>query len=275
MKDNRPVDAIGRAHAVAGPDARIVSLVPSLTELLFDIGAGDRLVGRTGFCVHPRQQLKTVPKVGGTKSVDIEAIRDLAPTHVIVNIDENEKPTVDELAKFVPNIIVTHPLGPLDNLPLYRLFGGIFGREEGAAELCEAFQKTYFRTVGACADLPRERVLYLIWKSPWMTVSDDTYISRTLATVGWDTLPVPGGARYPHVELTPELLGSVDRVLLSSEPYAFRDRHLEEIRVLMVAMQERPPIHVSLIDGEMTSWYGSRAIEGLRYLAKYRADPPN
>ena len=275
MKSERPVDAIGRAHAVARPDARIVSLVPSLTELLFDIGAGDRLVGRTGFCVHPRQQVKTVPKVGGTKSVDIDAIRDLAPTHLIVNIDENEKPTVDELAKFVPNIIVTHPMGPLDNLSLYRLFGGIFGREEGAAELCEDFQKTYFRTVGACADLPRERVLYLIWKSPWMTVSADTYISRTLATVGWDTLPVPGGERYPHVALTPELLGSVDRVLLSSEPYAFRDRHLEEIRVLMVAMQECPPIHVSLIDGEMTSWYGSRAIEGLRYLAKYRAEPPN
>src|SRR5512146_2198765 len=129
MKKNAPraVDAIGRAHAPARSDARIVCLVPSVTELLFELGAGDRLVGRTGFCVHPKDRIRTIPKVGGTKSVDIEAVRALAPTHVVVNVDENEKPTVDRLAAFVPNVIVTHPLGPLDNLPLYRLLGAIFG----------------------------------------------------------------------------------------------------------------------------------------------------
>ncbi len=95
---SRVADAIGRVHAAARADARIVSLVPSITELLFELGAGDRLVGRTGFCIHPREQIRTVPKVGGTKSVDMEAIRALAPTHLIVNIDENEKPTVDQLA---------------------------------------------------------------------------------------------------------------------------------------------------------------------------------
>ncbi len=152
---SRAVDAIGRAHALARADARIVSLVPSLTELLFELGVGDRLVGRTGFCIHPKDRIKTVPKVGGTKSVDIEAIRALAPTHLIVNIDENEKPTIDLLAGFVPNVIVTHPLGPLDNPPLYRLIGGIFGRESRAAELSEAFRKAYADAVLACVDLPR------------------------------------------------------------------------------------------------------------------------
>lgn len=277
---SRLVDAIGRVHALARADARIVSLVPSVTELLFALGIGDRLVGRTGFCIHPKDNIKTVPKVGGTKSVDIDAIRGLAPTHLIVNIDENEKSTVDQLASFVPNVIVTHPLGPLDNMALYRLLGGIFGRESRAEELCEAFQKAYADAVGACADLPRERVLYLIWKSPWMTVSRDTYISRTLAAVGWDTVEIESKDRYPKIELTPELVSRVDRVLLSSEPYAFRERHLDEIRQMLAAAdhffvptaleEAESPVPVSLIDGEMASWYGSRAIEGMKYLSRLR-----
>ncbi len=266
---------------MARTDARIVSLVPSVTELLFALGTGDRLVGRTGFCIHPKDNIKTVPKVGGTKSVDIGAIRGLAPTHLIVNIDENEKSTVDQLASFVPNVIVTHPLGPLDNMALYRLLGGIFGRESRAEELCEAFQKAYADAVGACADLPRERVLYLIWKSPWMTVSRDTYISRTLAAVGWDTVEIESKDRYPKIELTPELVSRVDRVLLSSEPYAFGERHLDEIRQTLAAAdhffvptaleEAESPVPVSLIDGEMASWYGSRAIEGMKYLSRLRA----
>ena len=278
------VDAIGRVHALARADARIVSLVPSVTELLFALGIGDRLVGRTGFCVHPKDNINTVPKVGGTKSVDIQRIRELAPTHLIVNIDENEKPTIDQLANFVPNVIVTHPLGPLDNLPLYRLLGGIFDRESRAAELCEAFQKAHFNAVRACADLPRERVLYLIWKSPWMTVSRDTYVSRTLAAVGWDTVEIKSQDRYPKIEFTAELVSRVDRVLLSSEPYAFRERHLDEIRQAIAAANHffvptpleevESPVTVSLIDGEMTSWYGSRAIEGMRYLVNLRTSVP-
>jgi ABC-type Fe3+-hydroxamate transport system substrate-binding protein len=282
MKTNPPraVDAIGRAHAVARADARIVSLVPSVTELLFELGVGDRLVGRTGFCIHPKDSIKTVPKVGGTKSVDIERIRELAPTHLIVNVDENEKPTVDQLASFVPNVIVTHPFGPLDNPPLYRLLGTIFGRESRAEELCEAFQKAYSDAVGACAHLPRERVLYFIWKSPWMTVSRDTYISRTLAAVGWDTLEIESKDRYPEIRLTPELLLRADRILLSTEPYAFLERHLDEIRQMLAAggndfvptpMEDSDsPVTVSLIDGEMTSWYGSRAIKGMKYLSRLR-----
>ena len=278
----RVVDAIGRAHALARPDARIVSLVPSITELLFELGIGDRLVGRTGFCIHPKGNIKTVPKVGGTKSVDIERIRELAPTHVIVNVDENEKPTVDQLASFIPNVIVTHPLGPLDNLPLYRLLGGIFGREERAEELCAEFRAAYDKAVAACERLARETVLYLIWKSPWMTVSRDTYVSRTLAAVGWDTVEIESKDRYPKIELTAELMSRVDRVLLSSEPYAFREHHLDEIRQTLAAAdhffvptaleEAESPVTVSLIDGEMTSWYGSRAIEGMRYLRHQRAD---
>ncbi len=274
------VDAIGRVHALARADARIVSLVPSVTELLFALGIGDRLVGRTGFCIHPKGNIDTVPKVGGTKSVDIQRIRELAPTHLIVNIDENEKPTIDQLTNFVPNVIVTHPLGPLDNLPLYRLLGGIFDREGRAEELCAQFRAAHDKAVAACEHLPRETVLYLIWKSPWMTLSRDTYISRTLAAVGWDTVEIKSKDRYPKIEFTTELVSRVDRVLLSSEPYAFRERHLDEIRQAIAAANHffvptaleevELPVTVALIDGEMTSWYGSRAIEGMKYLSRLR-----
>ena len=131
-------DAIGVEHprVDAAQECRIVSLVPSVTELICALGLAPALVGRTGFCIHPRLTLEPIPKIGGTKDVNIDKIRQLAPTHLLVNIDENEKPTVDTLSRFVPNVIVTHPVAPEDNLSLYRLLGGIFGKEREAESLC-------------------------------------------------------------------------------------------------------------------------------------------
>jgi hypothetical protein len=163
-------------------------------------------------------------------------------------------------------------VAPLDNLALYRLIGGIFGRADRAEALRAEFRAAYDGAVAACSRLPRENVLYLIWKDPWMTVSRDTYISRTLAAIGWDTVAIQSSDRYPKIELTVELLSGVDRVLLSSEPYSFREKHLEEVRNLLLPFTRHvSPVTVSLIDGEMTSWYGSRAIEGMRFLARLRA----
>lgn len=265
------VDAAGTRHVVVTTAPRIVSLVPSLTELICDLGLAGWLVGRTGFCVHPRAVVRGIPKVGGTKNVDIERIRTLAPTHLIVNIDENEKPAVDTLADFVPHVIVTHPLAPRDNLDLYRLLGGIFGAVERAQSLCCGFEHALDAIATACRRLPRQNVLYLIWRAPWMTVSRDTYISRTLALIGWDTLPAASDKRYPEIELEPALLAAPDHILLSSEPYRFRERHLDEIRKLLPSHAQA---RVALIDGEMTSWYGSRAIRGLAYLKDFRLNTP-
>lgn len=267
-------DAIGRAHIPARPDARIVSLVPSLTELLFALGLGSRVVGRTGFCVHPKPEVKTVAKVGGTKDFDLEKIRALAPTHLIVNVDENPRERVEAAAAFVPDVIVTHPMGPLDNPPLFRLLGGIFHAEAGAEGLAREFQSAYREAVEATSRLPRERVLYLIWKDPWMTISRDTYVARTLESVGWDQIDVGNPDRYPTLYLE-SVIGRVDRVLLSSEPYAFRPRDVEPVREAMNVTSPVPghsvrTVTVSLIDAEMTSWYGSRAIGGMRYLVSIR-----
>ncbi|MGQ0579407.1 MAG: helical backbone metal receptor, partial [Betaproteobacteria bacterium] len=210
-------DAVGRAHAPAGPGTRIVCLVPSITELLFELGLGDRIVGRTGFCVHPKPEVKKVAKVGGTKDFDLEKIRALAPTHLIVNVDENPRERVEAAAAFVPSVIVTHPMGPLENPPLYRLLGGIFRAEAEAERLDREFQSAYFEAVEATSRQPRERVLYLIWKDPWMTISRDTSIARTLHSVGWDQIDLENPGRYPTLYLE-SVAGRVDRVLLSSEP---------------------------------------------------------
>ena len=269
-------DAVGRSHAPAEPDARIVCLVPSITELLFALGLGWRVVGRTGFCVHPKPEVKKVAKVGGTKDFDLEKIRALAPTHLVVNVDENPRERVETAAAFVPNVIVTHPMGPLENPALYRLLGGIFRAEAEAESLAREFQAAYREAVEATSRQPRERVLYLIWKDPWMTISRDTYIARTLESAGWDQIDVGNPDRYPTLYLE-SVLGRVDRVLLSSEPYAFRPRDVEAVKEATNVTSPVPghsvrTITVSLIDAEMTSWYGSRAIEGMRYLASLRTE---
>lgn len=262
-------DAAGVRHEVAADDARIVSAVPSITELLFDLGLGARVVGRTGFCIHPREQVRSVARVGGTKTLDPQRIRRLAPTHLIVNVDENPRALVEEVARFVPHVIVTHPCAPEDNLGLFRLLGGIFSREAAAQALCAAFEQELARTRAAAATLPPQRVLYLIWKAPWMTVSDDTYIARTLAAAGWTNAAPPARTRYPGVELEPALLAHTDLVLLSSEPYAFTERHAAALRESLPAGCRT---RVALIDGTMVSWYGSRALAGMAYLRQLRAE---
>ncbi|WER46150.1 helical backbone metal receptor [Cupriavidus sp. WKF15] len=266
-------DAIGLQHAAASGDVRIASLVPSVTELLFALELGGSMVARTGFCIHPEPAVRAVAKVGGTKDVKLDRLRALAPTHVVVNVDENRRETVDEIRRFVPNVIVTHPCAPEDNLELYRLLGGIFGRQTQAETLCAALQAE----LGAIRARvwPARKVLYAIWQDPWMTVSRDTYISRMLALVNWQTWPEAApqacadgdcsrpntaGERYPSFRWNDALVRGLDEVLLSTEPYRFTEDHAD-------ALERQLGKPVQLVDGEMLSWYGSRAIEGVRYLA--------
>lgn len=263
-------DAASQRHPPAKGDFRIACLVPSITELLFDLGLGGRVVARTGFCIHPREQVLAVPKVGGTKDVNLERLKQLSPTHCIVNIDENTRETADALRAFVPNVIVTHPQSPADNLPLFDLIGGIFGREQVAAGLAAQLRAQLYRM--AQCQWPERRVLYLIWRNPWMTVARDTYVSQMLALVNWQTLPdvqggAAGAARYPQLSLTEPWLGSVQEVLLSSEPYRFDAAALRDMQAQL--RDCAPHARVRLVDGEMCSWYGSRAIAGLNYLAEY------
>jgi ABC-type Fe3+-hydroxamate transport system substrate-binding protein len=252
-------DAVGARHT-PDPAARIVSLVPSVTELLCELGLAGNIVGRTGFCIHPAGMVAAIPKVGGTKDVNIEKIRRLAPTHLVVNIDENEKPTVEALAAFVPHIVVTHPLAPRDNLELARLMGGVFGADAQARAWCAQFEAEY-AALRATPKRPPQTMLYCIWQDPWMSVSKDTYIARMMAEIGWSVPQLEDAARYPRFEWNAELVDRIDGVLLSTEPYRFTEAHADALE-----QQIGKPVH--LVDGEMMSWYGSRSLAGLRYLRR-------
>ncbi|WP_431049238.1 helical backbone metal receptor [Roseateles sp. L2-2] len=289
-----------------------MSLVPSVTELLFALGLGPWIVGRTGFCIHPAAAVSAISKIGGTKDVNLPKLRALAPTHVVVNVDENRLDTVEALRDEIPHLVVTHPCAPEDNLALIaqivemvEVFAAELGvrsepsgrkdvREDevlyseaalpDVPELRDRAERLAAELQGelaACrsfrADLPAEqpgrRVLYLIWRAPWMTVARDTYIARMLAEVGWQTWPpVEGGshgaARYPVVTGSEPWLADIDELLLSSEPYRFGEEHLAEAQALC------PNARVRLVDGELISWYGPRAAEGLRYLRELAEGPP-
>ena len=251
-------------------DVRIASLVPSLTELVVALGLGERLVARTGWCIHPAEALAGVPKIGGTKTVNLAKLRRLAPTHVLVNVDENRSETVAAICAWgeaAPQIVVTHPVDPEDNLALVAQLTALFGGLPEVAARAEALSGDLRRELEQTqrAGRPVVRVLYLIWHDPWMTVARDTYISRMLARVNWLTLPAtvggPAGAdRYPRLCGDEPWLDQVERVLLSSEPFTFEPRHLEAAQALC------PNARVQRVDGELLSWYGARAVAGLAYL---------
>jgi ABC-type hemin transport system substrate-binding protein len=273
---------------------RIVCLVPSITELIVDMGLGDYLVGRTGFCIHPAAVVQHIPKVGGTKAVNMDKIRALAPTHVVVNVDENEKPVVDALRLWGTQVVVTHPQGPSDNIALIDQLLTAFTTQDTInsvaasaiiqrATTLKEKMSTRLAALQAYraqnrAPLSRQRVLYLIWQDPWMTVARDTYISRMLDLIGWQTWPAahggdgittPGAGRYPVIQGDEPWLASIDRVLLSSEPYSFSADHIAQVQSWL------PHTKVQLVDGEMLSWYGSRAIQGLDYLLTLSGEAPS
>lgn len=249
---------------------RIACLVPSLTELLFALGLGPWVVARTGFCVHPADAVAAVPKVGGTKDVNLAKLRRLAPTHVLVNIDENQAATAQALREFVPRVIVTHPCAPAEVDALIVQIARAFADVPGVAERATALRAELERELAATRPGPDMPALYLIWREPWMTVARDTYISRLLALAGWRTMPAidggaHGAARYPRVQGDEPWLEEVRELLLSSEPYAFTAAHMAEAQALC------PNARVRLVDGELLSWYGPRTAAGLRYLRQLAA----
>jgi len=258
------VDDAGAHHQIAAADARILSLVPSITELLFDLSLSDQLVGRTAFCIHPKPAVDDIPSVGGTKRINMDKVRALNATHAIVNIDETPKQMADALADMGLIIVVTHPVEVADNARLFRLIGGLFNRQTEAGTLAAELQLEISAFRG---DQTARNVLYIIWQNPWMTISRDTYISRFLALANWRTVAHDAAVRYPEIDLTDDLLAGVDLVLFSTEPFAFTENHVEAFQRDFPADAHK----VHLIDAEMVSWYGSRAIPGLRYLRDFAA----
>ena len=247
-------DQIGRMVRIERPVQRIISLVPSITELLYDLGLADRIVGRTKFCVHPATQVARAQIVGGTKNFHIERIETLKPDLILANKEENDRDRVLQLSTTFP-VWVSDVKTLDDALDMIRAVGELTSTDQLAREMADTIAKGF-------ATLPPagtgRRTAYCIWKDPWMFAGGDTFIHSMLHAAGFDNA-FQDQARYPTAEL-PELLTSgVELLLLSSEPFPFREKHVKFIR------QQFPEVQVLTVDGTYFSWYGSRLAKSPAY----------
>jgi ABC-type Fe3+-hydroxamate transport system substrate-binding protein len=212
--------------------------------------------------------VRKVKSLGGPKRINLGKFAALKPTHAILNIDENPKDMAEAIARLGVKAVVTHPLAPEGNLPLYRLLGGLFGREREAEAMAKRFAIARARLAEVAKTLPARRVLYLIWMSPWMTVSADTYIARLLAAANWTTVGHDPNRRYPEIAIDERLVAAVDLILFSTEPFAFQERHLADF----VRRYPDAAGKVRLVEGDLLSWYGCRAIAGLDYVRELASE---
>ncbi|WP_278353884.1 ABC transporter substrate-binding protein [Chryseobacterium gleum] len=223
---------------------KIVSLVPSITEALFDLGLTENeVIGRTKFCIHPQEKIKNVSVIGGTKNINIEKIKALQPDLIIANKEENVKDQVEALMEDY-KVMVTNIDTIEDNYYLLKNLGKLFGKEE-KAQLYNL--KIYDVLNQAKLDSP-VKAAYLIWKNPYMTIGSDTFIHRILSEIGFQNI-FKDKTRYPQI--TTEDLADADVIMLSSEPFPFKEKHIEELKVFY------PDKKIIIVDGEAFSWYGT------------------
>jgi ABC-type Fe3+-hydroxamate transport system substrate-binding protein len=264
------VDAVGKQHLPAQGDFKIACLVPSITELLFDLNLAKRVVARTGYCIHPEEFVKTVPKVGGTKQINFEKLKRLAPSHIVLNLEENTRECALTLSEFIPNLVVTHPTKFHHNFLLFELIGGIFNARQSAAGLAAELTKQTTQNDFLLNPGRRQlKVLYLIWKDPWMSVAPTTYIADVLKQANFLQIDLPSEREYPTVDLSLVDWTNVDAVFLSSEPYSFSAADQRNLIDQLGAVTPKP-VPVLMVDGELMSWYGSRALRTPAYLNQLR-----
>lgn len=222
----------------------VISLVPSITEALFDLGLTENeITGRTKFCIHPKDQVNNIPVIGGTKNLNIEKIRSLKPDLIIANKEENTKDQVEALMEEF-KVVVTHVETVEDNYYLLKMLGNLFDQQEKA----QLFNLKIYEVLENAKISSPLKAAYLIWKNPYMTIGSDTFIHHILQEIGFEN-SFKDRTRYP--EITVEDLADTDIIMLSSEPFPFREKHIEELKA---TYPEKP---IMIVDGEAFSWYGT------------------
>ena len=256
------VDQMGNSVILPDSPLRIVSLVPSQTELLYHFGLTEEVVGQTLFCIHPQLQHQSKPRVGGTKKLQLDKIRSLKPNLIIGNKEENDQSQIAELQKEF-EVWMSDIKNLNDALHMITSIGEITNRAEQAAALNQSIQ-TAFTGLRKPISVTPVKVLYLIWREPYMAAGTDTFISDMMTCIGWQNALTQN--RYP--ELTPEQIALLDPdiILLSSEPYPFKNEHIAELKMIC------PGAHIRLADGEMFSWYGSRLLKAVSYFRELKAE---
>ncbi len=235
---------------------RIISIVPSQTELLFDLGLDEEVVGITKFCVHPNIWLKTKQKVGGTKKIQINLVKELKPDIIFANKEENTKEDIEILQTFCP--VWMSDISSFDDaLEMIDSIGKIVDRESKASEIIAQLHesKRHFQS-HLIRKIP---TLYFIWKSPYMVAGCDTFINDMMKIAGFEN--VIQSNRYPIIEPAEILKLNPKLIFLSSEPFPFKQNDIEELAKML------PDSKIMLVDGELFSWYGSRMLQSFDYFS--------
>ncbi|MDY8134161.1 helical backbone metal receptor [Aquimarina sp. 2201CG5-10] len=251
-------DQLNRRLKLPGIPKRIISLVPSQTELLVDLGLSDHIVGITKFCVHPDSIRREKKNVGGTKNVHYDRIRELSPEIILCNKEENTKEIVETLEKEYP-VHVSDIFTIEDSLEMIQQYGKILGCIKESEIIASRIKSELNSFLDFIKDKPQKRVAYFIWRKPWMTVGTNTFIDHLLKINGF--INVFGAQeRYPEIsEDELSTIKDIDLILLSSEPFPFAEKHIEEINDI------NPDVKTILVDGEYFSWYGSRLTAAFNY----------
>jgi ABC-type Fe3+-hydroxamate transport system substrate-binding protein len=235
---------------------RIISLVPSQTELLYDLGLTQEVIGITKFCVHPETFFRSKARIGGTKKLNIEKIRLLKPDLIIGNKEENERAQIEELMQDYPvwmSDIKTLP----DALQMISMLGEITGRIEVSSKMTDLIEERFAKIPSTS---PYRRVAYFIWRNPWMVAGPGTFINDLLERCG--LVNAFQEHRYPIISTTRLAEAAPTLILLSSEPYPFQEKHFAEFRSVC------PNAEIRIVDGELFSWYGSRLLLAPAYFQK-------
>ncbi len=242
---------------------RLVSLCPSLTELVFDLGLGGSLLGVTRWCVHPAEGVKAIERVGGTKDPDVARIVALAPDLVLVNEEENRAEDAAALRAAGVALHASFPRTLEDTAAMVRSIGAAVARPEQAERIARDIEARAARVRARAAGRPPVSFAYLIWRKPWMAVNRDTFAHALLAQAGGRNVFAERAERYP--EVAPAELGAADPelVLLSTEPFPFTEKHAAELAAAAGLPRER----FRIADGEYLSWHGSRTPDGIDYAA--------
>jgi ABC-type Fe3+-hydroxamate transport system substrate-binding protein len=252
-------DQTGNSISLASFPKRIISLVPSQTELLYTLQLNEEVVGITKFCVHPESWFRTKTRVGGTKDVKFDIIEQLQPDLILANKEENVKEQIEYLSKKFP-VWVSDVDDFQSACHMIKRIGLITGKEVIANDLTTAIISG-FSGLQSLVSTTITRVAYLIWKDPYMTVGGDTFINNMLAVCGFQNV-FATQKRYPEVTIE-EIKNTGCKVLfLSSEPYPFKQKHIDALQ------QELPGVVIKLVDGEMFSWYGSRMLPAVAYFER-------
>ncbi len=237
---------------------RIISLVPSQTELLVDLGLKKNLVGITKFCVHPENLRNEIPIVGGTKQVNIEKIKAANPDIILCNKEENTLEMVEELEK-IALVHVSDIYTLEDSLEMIKQYGTLFSVEKEALKIILKIKEELRYFQDFISTKPIQKVAYFIWKDPWMVVGANTFIDYMLKMNHFENV-FETTDRYPEIELKD--FPQVDLILLSSEPFPFKEKHKKDFENIIA------PEKIKLVDGEYFSWYGSRLIGAFKYFEK-------